>query len=372
MGAVDVLWVHELSLVLYAMTPLTPPTVALPPGQQHVAPGKWPVVGERTASAPVGPWAIHCSGVVERDRIWTLDELKSWPRVTRRIDIHCVTRWSRLGVEFTGVPLSALLEVCQPLATARFVSFVAQSQRAHSTSLPLTVAHEADILIAFEADGFPLSSEHGGPVRIITPGRYFYKSLKWLARIELLKDDRLGYWEAMAGYHNGARPWHEERFLAPDFDLKTVRERIATRDFSQLDLRGLMATGMDLMGLQAGGAKLRDAHFEGADLRGSCFDGANLSGAHLERADLRGATFCPDSNGIAADLEGADLRGADLRGAQFLGASLFGATFGTIDLADSISSPAIIDGTTVFDRAALTSLESIPAQLILLRSATIR
>jgi uncharacterized protein YjbI with pentapeptide repeats len=199
---------------------------------------------------------------------------------------------------------------------------------------------------------------------------YFYKSLKWLARIELLTEDRLGYWEAIAGYHNGADPWKEERFLAADLDLNTVRQLMASRDFRGLDLRGVVATGMDLRGLQATGAKLRDAHFEGADLRDSCFDGANLSGAHMERADLRGATFCPDPNGLTADLEGADFRGADLRGAKFIGASLFGATFGPSNPSDSSSSPAVIDATTVIDRVALTSLEATPGQWVFLQSAT--
>ena len=131
-----------------------------------------------------------------------------------------------------------------------------------------------------------------------------------------------------------------------------------------------MATGMDLRGLKASGAKLRDAHFEGADLRDSGFNGANLSGAHLERSDLRGSTFCADANGVAADLEGADFRGADLRGVKFLGASLFGCTFGPINPDDQTSSPAVIDGTTIIDCAALTSLESTPNQLGFFKDAT--
>ncbi len=345
--------------------------VPLPPNQQLVAPGKWPVVGERAPLPPDGLWTVSGCGAVECASVWSLEELRTLPQVTRRLDIHCVTRWSRLGVEFSGVPLSTLLDICRPLPSARFVSFVAHSERGHTTSLPLSVVREADVLVAFKADGQPLSSEHGGPVRIVTPGRYFYKSLKWLARIELLTEDRLGYWEANAGYHNSADPWQEERFLAADLDLQTVRRLLASRDFSGRDLRGLMATGMDLRGLKASGAKLRDAHFEGADLHDSCFNGANLSGAHLERADLRGTTFCPDSHGVAADLEGADFRGADLRGARFLGASLFGATFGPNDHNDSTSSPAVIDATTVIDRLALTSLESTPAQLVFLQSATL-
>ncbi len=351
--------------------PSFPSLVPLPPNQQLVAPGKWPIVGERAALVPAGPWTVSCSGAVESARAWLLEELRGLPQVTRRIDVHCVTRWSRLGVEFSGVPLSTLLDLCRPLPTARFVSFVAHSERGHATSLPLSVVRDSDLLVAFEADGQPLSPEHGGPVRIVTPGRYFYKSLKWLARIELLTEDRLGYWEANAGYHNSADPWKEERFLAADLDLHEVRQLLTARDFSGRDLRGVVAAGIDLRGLNAAGSQLRDAHFEGADLRDGGFDGANLSGAHLERSDLRGARFCVDSNGVAADLEGADFRGADLRGARFLGASLFGATFGPIDPRDSTSSPAVIDATTVIDRLALTSLKSTPAQLNYFQSASV-
>ncbi len=347
------------------------PFVLLPPSQQLVAPGKWPVVGERTPLFPDGPWTVQCRGAIENEQTWSLDELRGLPQVSRLIDIHCVTRWSRRGVEFTGVPLSGLLDHCRPLPSARFVSFVAHSDRGHSTSLPLSVARDADLLIAFEADGQQLTTEHGGPVRIVTPGRYFYKSLKWLTRIELLTEDRLGYWEANAGYHNAADPWKEERFLAADLDFQSVRQFMTSRDFAGRDLRGVVASGMDLRGLKATGAKLRDAHFEGTDLRDSSFDGANLSGAHMERANLHGSTFCTDANGLAADLEGADFRGADLRGARFLGASLFGATFGPIDPADQTSSPAVIDSTTLIDRAGLTSLESTPSQLRFFRSATI-
>ena len=347
------------------------PFVPLPPSQQLVAPGKWPVVGERAPLVPVGPWTVQCRGAIEKEQTWSLEELRGLPQTSRSIDLHCVTRWSRLGVEFRGVRLATLLDHCRPLPIARFVSFVAHSDRRHSTSLPLSVARDADLLVAFEADGQPLSTEHGGPVRIVTPGRYFYKSLKWLARIELLTEDRLGYWEANAGYHNGADPWTEERFLAADIDLQTVRQLLASRDFSGRDLRGVVATGMDLRGLKATGAKLRDAHFEEADVRDSCFDGANLSGAHLERADLRGSTFCVDANGVAADLEGADFRGADLRGVKFFGASLSGATFGPINPDDQTSSPAVVDGTTHIDHAALTSLESTPQQLVFFKNATI-
>lgn len=343
----------------------------LPPGQQLVAPGKWPVVGERSPRTPDGPWSVSISGEAERHLSWSLEQLRELPQVTRRIDIHCVTRWSRLQMEFTGVPLSKLLDACAPASSARYVSFVAHSERAHSTSLPLSVLRDVDAIVAFHADGQPLSTEHGGPVRVVVPGRYFYKSLKWLTRIELTTEDRLGYWESHAGYHNSADPWREERFLASLLDARTVRELLASRDFSGLDLRGLSAGGLDLRGLKATGAKLRDAHFERTDLRQSCFDGTNLSGAHLQLADLREATFQADATGQVADLEGADFSGADLRGAKLIGASLFGATFSSCDASGTQQLSSLVDETTQIDRVSLASLEATPAQREFLRNATI-
>lgn len=274
-------------------------------------------------------------------------------------------------MEFTGVPLLKMLDACVPASSARYVSFVAHSQRAHSTSLPFSVLRDVDAIVAFHADGHPLLTEHGGPVRVVVPGRYFYKSLKWLARIEVMAEDRLGYWESHAGYHNSADPLREERFLAPSLDARTVRELLASRDFSGLDLRGLSAGGLDLRGLRATGAKLRDAHFERTDLRQSCFDGANLSGAHLQLADLREATFQADANGQLADLEGADFSGADLRGAKLIGASLFGATFGSFDANGIPQLRAHVDETTLIDQVSLTSLEATPGQREFLRAATI-
>lgn len=292
----------------------------LPPHQRLAAPGKWPVVGEKAArTGDAAPWSVSVDGAVLHSRTWHLDALQALPQTERTVDIHCVTRWSRLAVPFSGVPLRTLLTEAVPKPSARFVRFVARSDRNHATSLPLALA--LDALIAFEADGAPLAPEHGGPVRIVTPGRYFYKSVKWLERIELLETDALGYWEAEAGYHNGADPWNEERYAAPNIPPRVLERALRTRDFSGLDLRGLQATGMDLRALIARSAKLRDAHFEGARLDGADFTGANLSNAHLNGASLVGADFTD------ADVEGAAFDAADLTEAIFAVASDFGATY---------------------------------------------
>ena len=323
--------------------------IVLPPYQQLVSAGKWPVVGEKAPRQTDEAWVVHVSGSVERPGVWNLSALRSWGLEEFAVDIHCVTRWSRPGSRFRGILLARVLEECVPLPKARYVSFVARSERNHSTSLPLEEALRLGTFLAFEFEGQPLAEEHGGPIRTVVPGRYFYKSLKWLESIELREHDRLGYWEAEAGYHNNADPWLEQRYMAPALDRREAQGLIESRDFSGRDLRSIDASGRDLEGLSARGALLRDADFRQANLRGACFDSANLSNAHLQGADLRGAAF------RQADVEGADFTGADLRGADFTGASLFGATFAP-ESADSSSGPAILDRSTIIPPELLEAL----------------
>lgn len=332
-----------------------PPKLRLPPGQQLAAAGKWPAIGELRPAAG-GAWQVSIAGEVEHPCQFSLSELQAMPQTRQMIDIHCVTRWSKLAVEFTGVPLQTLLEQARPTSAARYVSFVARSQRGHSTSLPLEEAFGLGALIAFEANGRRLEEVHGGPIRVIVPGRYFYKSLKWLERIELLTADRLGYWEAVAGYHNTADPWQEQRYMAPGLTRQQMHAVLASRDFSGRDLRSLDARDHDLTGLQARKSLLRDADFRGARLASACFDQANLSNAHLARADLRGASF------VLADVEGADFSGADLRGANFSGASFVGVTF--FDESSGERLAAVIDRTTLIDPAAVEQLAPSQAAFV--------
>ncbi len=189
------------------------PNITLPPGQQLVAPGKWPLVGERAPAASAAPWTVSIGGLAQQEVRLNLEELRTLPQVEQVVDIHCVTRWSKLGVRFRGVSLAQVLHLVEPASGAKFVSFVACSDRQHNTSLPLDTALSLETLLALEVDGCPLSVEHGGPVRVVVPGRYFYKSLKWLTAVELLAEDRLGYWEANSGYHNEADPWRQQRYI---------------------------------------------------------------------------------------------------------------------------------------------------------------
>jgi hypothetical protein len=325
----------------------------LPPGQQLAAPGKWPIVGERESAPFTGEWQLRLTGLVANPVAWSLAELRQLPQESRAIDIHCVTRWSKLAAPFRGIPLAALLRVAQPLEKARFIAFIAHSARGHSTSLPLEDAWKLDVLIALEFAGQPLTSEHGGPVRSVAPGRYFYKSIKWLTEIELLAEDRLGFWEASSGYHNRADPWLEERFVAGGISKQEAARVFAQRDLAGREYLSLDGSDRDLPGLQARGAILRNADFHRTRLSGACFDGANLSNARFLGADLRGASL------RNADLEGTNFVGCDLRGADLRGASLFGAVFIDPNAPDSGPAPpatAILDRNTSIDHSALEAL----------------
>ena len=341
------------------------PHPQLPPGQQLAAIGKWPSVGEREPRPDRLPWQVVVTGGSREPRVFSLADLRNMPQVARTVDIHCVTRWSKLDVQFSGVPLAALLAQAGSDLRANFVSFVARSVRDHSTSLPLAEAIELKTLIALSVDGQPLDELRGGPLRVIVPGRYFYKSLKWLERIELLGEDRLGFWESTAGYHNTADPWREQRYMAGGITKAEAREVLASRDISGRDLRSLAAEGRDLAGLQARSALLRDANFRGCKLQGACFDGANLTNAHFEDADLRDASFA------SAGLDGANLTGADLRGANLLGATLFGASFCTrSEIGATSSAETQIDEQTRIHPSALEDLT--PDEQEFLRSALAR
>ncbi|HJN65942.1 MAG: molybdopterin-dependent oxidoreductase [Gammaproteobacteria bacterium] len=310
----------------------------IPPGQQLLRAGRWPAVGESAPAGDDGDWTLSLRGLFREPRSITLRELSSQPQVDSSIDIHCVTRWSRLNIPFRGIPLNQLLADEHILPEAAYVSFIARSERAHSSSVPLAVARKS--LLALEAEGKPLSREHGGPLRVVVPDKYFYKSVKWLEQIELLREDRLGYWEADAGYHNGADPWREERYVAPAISKQQAVRLMAERDFSREDLMGIDASGRELRGLRARAALLRNANFQNATLCDADFTGSNLANAHFQGADLQRAVF------EDADLEGANLAGADLRGAALTGASLFGATFFEEATDSAPARAALLDAST--------------------------
>lgn len=317
----------------------------LPPGQHLVAADKWPTIGEKLPLESDRPWTLTLGGLVEQELSFSLDELQNLPMTEMTLDIHCVTRWSKYDVTFRGVLLSDLFEKAGVKNDAQFVSFVARSARNHSSSLRVVDAMELQVLIALESNGQPLPIEKGGPIRSIVPRRYFYKSVKWVERIELLDTDRLGYWEGETGYHNEADPWQEQRFISQSVDKKRAKQLIESRDFSNQDLLSIELANHELSNLKAQGALLRNANFSGCTLVDADFSSANLSNANFKDADLTNANFS------GADLEGADLAGSNLTAANFSGCSLFGSTFcrESSDLDPQISEGAIFSAETVLD-----------------------
>jgi DMSO/TMAO reductase YedYZ molybdopterin-dependent catalytic subunit len=191
----------------------------LPPGQSPTAPGKWPVltVGAAPAVAP-DDWKLFVYGEVETETAFTLDELR--PRGVELVcDIHCVTRWSRFDMRWEGARVRDLLQP-KPSASHALI----HSYGGYSTNLPLAALLDDDVLVAWAADGEPLAWEHGGPVRLLVPQRYFWKSAKYLQAIELLDHDEPGFWERN-GYHNDGDPWREERTNVDPFAFRALRRR---------------------------------------------------------------------------------------------------------------------------------------------------
>jgi len=181
----------------------------LPPGQYLT--DKWPVLHAGSVAAypaDLAGWDLRVWGEVDNPVTLTWDELSRLPRVEVTQDIHCVTRWSRFDASFEGIPWSALAELVQPRPGARFA--IAHAEAGFTANVPLEFLERDGALLATHADGEPLSAEHGRPLRLIVPGKYFWKSAKWLRGIELRRDDEPGFWERL-GYHNDADPFLEER-----------------------------------------------------------------------------------------------------------------------------------------------------------------
>ena len=273
----------------------------LPPEQ--IATRKWPVVGERAPAADAPARADWTLEVVAGGASRTLDwaQLLALPQREVVTDVHCVTRWSHRAMRFVGTPLA---EVVDPVDGATSVHFTAWSARGHDSSLPVEVALASSWLVHATEDG-PLSVEHGGPLRVVTTGRYFYKSLKWLRRVELRDTHALGYWERTDGYHDNADPWPgDERYVGGSLAPKRLEALRTATDFGRW--RGQTVRTADLRDWAPATLDLRDLRLKNCDLRGARLAGADLRGANLTLSDLRDA-----------DLRGADLRDADLEGARF-------------------------------------------------------
>ena len=180
----------------------------VPPGQYVTE--KFPVL--HYGSIPhvdLKTWDFKVYGEVDAPFTLTWDEFRALPRKTVHTDIHCVTRWSKLDTDWEGVAIQEILSRAQLRDTAKYV--VAHSEQGYTANLPLSILDDEDVLLADTFGGQPLDPEHGYPLRLLVPKRYFWKSAKWIRGLEFLPQDRLGFWERY-GYNNDADPWKEERY----------------------------------------------------------------------------------------------------------------------------------------------------------------
>lgn len=180
----------------------------LPPGQRLVT--SWPVLdlGARP-KIDLKLWRLIVDGLVENPLTLDWDGFNRLPQGESRSDIHCVTSWSRYDNRWRGVLATDLLAAVRPKPEARFVLF--QSYDTYTTNLPLAEFAATDVLLATHWEDQPLTLEHGGPVRVVVPKLYFWKSAKWVKRISFAAEDKPGFWE-VRGYHNHGDPWSEERY----------------------------------------------------------------------------------------------------------------------------------------------------------------
>ncbi|MFC1960050.1 sulfite oxidase-like oxidoreductase [Chloroflexota bacterium] len=179
----------------------------LPPGQ--VLTRKFPVLSiSRTPKFDESTWTLRVFGEVAAEKSWSWSAFQQIPTVTRTTDIHCVTGWSKFDTTWEGPRFRDFVRLFAINPTAQFVTL--HSADEYTTNLPLEALMDDDVLLAWKFDGKPLAPDHGYPLRLVAPQRYFWKSAKWVCGLEFTPEDRPGFWER-AGYHNEGRPFKEER-----------------------------------------------------------------------------------------------------------------------------------------------------------------
>jgi DMSO/TMAO reductase YedYZ molybdopterin-dependent catalytic subunit len=178
----------------------------IPPGQYVTT--DFPVLSAGpTPRTSLDTWTFTLDGEVDKPLTWTWDEFQALPAQDLTVDIHCVTKWSKLDTSWRGVSLDTLLEGVDTSAEYALAS----SDGGYTTNLPLADLMGGQAWIAYSYGGEPLDPEHGGPARLLVPHLYFWKSAKWVRKVTLRADDSPGFWETY-GYHNYGDPWREQRY----------------------------------------------------------------------------------------------------------------------------------------------------------------
>jgi DMSO/TMAO reductase YedYZ molybdopterin-dependent catalytic subunit len=186
-----------------------------PPGEKRVPPGQYvtpdfPVLSAGpTPRMPLDQWSFRIEGLVGAPVQWTWDEFQALPGQNFTVDIHCVTKWSKLDTHWEGVSVDTLFEHVDLDPKAIFVT--AFSEGGYTTNMPLPDILNGQAFVAYHYEGQSLAPEHGGPARLVVPHLYFWKSAKWVRGLRLMEKDKAGFWESL-GYNNHGDPWKEERY----------------------------------------------------------------------------------------------------------------------------------------------------------------
>ena len=180
----------------------------VPPGQYVT--NDFPVLSAGpTPRTPLDQWSFTIDGLVREPVKWSWQEFLQLPAQTFTVDIHCVTKWTKLDTRWEGVSLDTLFEHVELDRSAMYLT--AYSDGGYTTNLPLTDVINGQAFVAYNYNGGPLAPEHGGPARLVVPHLYFWKSAKWVRGLRLMERDRAGFWESF-GYNNHGDPWKEERY----------------------------------------------------------------------------------------------------------------------------------------------------------------
>ena len=222
-------------------------TARVPPGQM-VTQG-FPVLhaGSVPYDLTARCWTLELRGSIAHPQRLTYADLLRLPQVEEAVDLHCVTSWTKLGTRWQGVRFRTIAELAGPAPGVGFV--VMECEQGFTTSLPFSTLADDDVLVAHTYDGRPLPPEHGGPVRMLVPRRYFYKSAKWLRGLRFVEQDEPGFWETR-GYSNIADPWGETRYDVDD--VKAIHRMRKENLFRRIGDRTLGRTEPDSRGSTKG------------------------------------------------------------------------------------------------------------------------
>jgi DMSO/TMAO reductase YedYZ molybdopterin-dependent catalytic subunit len=190
------------------------PPNRVPPGQYVTS--DFPVLSAGpTPRTPLERWNFEINGLVRQPVRWSWAEFQLLPRQHYTVDIHCVTKWSKLDTQWEGVSVDTLLAAVEVDSNAHYV--MAFCDGGYTTNMPLREIIYGKAFIGYQYNGAPLTPEHGGPARLVVPALYFWKSAKWVRGLTLIEKDRAGFWESL-GYNNHGDPWKEERYYGDRTD----------------------------------------------------------------------------------------------------------------------------------------------------------